>query len=296
MAVNNQKNKIKVYIYNVENKVFDLKQTIDMSSTILGIVCNDFNEDGNVDLLVSTGTDSNVAVSLIFKDGNNGLFNVASRKLLAGSFLSQPVVFQQFNEQTNNLRTYFILQQTADVRTYYFYNPSTSSYSSELFSTMVVDRTFNTGCNSFDQIKGKLLSTSRASSFVDLNNDCRPDLVLESDENGKQYLEFYLSTDSGFCLVAIQPLNGNFHMASVFDVDGDGTNDLVLLKTNLELHVFYNQYPISIKSLCAKSDTYKPPFIGFSDATSSSVGLGLTVRNTTSTLWPDFLKVTTRSS
>lgn len=240
-----------------------------MPSPVLGIICNDFNEDGDVDLLVSTGTESNVAVTIIFKV--KGVFEISSAKKLAGSFLSQPVVFQQFNEQKNSLRTYFILQQSADVRNYYFYNPVSSSYESSIFSTMVVDRSFNAGCNSYDQIKGKLLSTARASSFVDLNNDCRPDLVLESDENGKQYLEFYLSTDSGFCLVSIQPLNGAFHMASIFDVDGDGTNDLVLLKTNLELHVFYNQYSINIKTLCAASDSYKPPFIGFSDATSSSV-------------------------
>lgn len=239
----------------------------------MGVICNDFNEDGNVDLLVSTGTPDNVVVTLYFYDANKKTFNQAGNKQVSGTYKSQPVVFQQFNEDNDSLRTYFLLQgqDENNPRQVFYFDSGSNSFKGASFNNFMADTKLSTACMSLDQVKFHQISQKKASSFVDLNSDCRPDLVLESTEGNTSYLEFYLSSDNGFCLVSIQPLTADYHMASFFDVDGDGTNDLVLLQSNLVLHVFYNQFTVTQGSLCAKSDTYKSPFTDFNKPQSSKV-------------------------
>jgi hypothetical protein len=284
------RNKIKVFVYDVKNMVFVLNQTIDMpnGSQVLGVICNDFNEDGSVDLLVSYGSNNAVKVDMIPYDFATNTFSPSAKKSISGSFQSQPVIFQQFNDENNNLRTYVLLQVSQGTRTVYYYNVGTSAWVGAGFNTFVADPKVGNGCNEYSQVSTHMISNMKASSFVDLNSDCRPDLVLESNDGDKPYLEFYLASDNGFCLVSIQPLNADFHMASFFDVDGDGTNDLVLLQTNLVLHVFYNQYSVVQSNLCAPVTSFKVPFIGFTDTKSSKVGFDLDGRTITSLVCQDF--------
>jgi hypothetical protein len=290
------RNKIKVFIYDVKNMVFTLNQTIDMpnGSQVLSVICNDFNQDGSVDLLVSYGSENAVMVDMIPYDSVSYSFTPSAKKSISGTFQSQPVIFQQFSDENNNLRTYVLLQVNQGTRTVYYYNLGTTAWVAAGFNTFVADPKVGTGCNDYAQVSTHMISNKKASSFVDLNSDCRPDLVLESNDGDKPYLEFYLASDNGFCLVSIQPLNADFHMASFFDVDGDGTNDLVLLQTNLVLHVFYNQYSVVQSSLCAPVSSFKVPFVGFTDTKSSKVELWSDDRITTSSVYLDCLADTTR--
>ena len=64
----------------------------------------------------------------------------------------------------------------------------------------------------------KILSNDKGSSVIDFNGDCKPDLVLETVGGTTNYLEFYITTDTGFCLIEQKSVPGDTLMASFGDI------------------------------------------------------------------------------
>lgn len=133
-------------------------------------------------------------------------------------YSGQPTMFQKFNEDKNELQTFILMQTEKDKRLVYFLD-SNGNMQSQNFNDMFYKGS-STSCQNSDQIKLKYLSNTKASSTIDINGDCIPDLILESVDfsNNKNILEIYLSTSSGYCLVSLQALDDEYLMASFADL------------------------------------------------------------------------------
>lgn len=131
----------------------------------------------------------------------------------------EPVMFQQFNEKRQELETFIILQTQADKREVFWIGDSKNVERKD-FNEILVQST-NGACGNSDSVKFNTLSNTKASSTVDINGDCVPDLVLESDDpsiTNKKTLEFYYATTTGFCLVSVKYLDDDYLMATFADI------------------------------------------------------------------------------
>lgn len=128
-------------------------------------------------------------------------------------------MFQRFNDNVDKqeLQTFILLQADKDTRKVYYYNDAKNIESKSFTDFMY--KGSSSMCQDSDQIKMKTLSNTKASSTVDINGDCMPDLILETidESNSKAILEFYYATKDGLCLVAVQALNDDYLMASFAD-------------------------------------------------------------------------------
>jgi hypothetical protein len=128
-------------------------------------------------------------------------------------------MFQQFNEKRQELETFIILQTEADKREVFWIGDSKNIERKDFTEIMV--QSTNGACQSSDLVKLNTLSNTRASSTVDINGDCVPDLVLESEDPSnpdKKILEFYYATTTGFCLISVRSLDGDYLMATFADI------------------------------------------------------------------------------
>ena len=117
--------------------------------------------------------------------------------------------------------------------------------------------------------KKLLLDPERGSSFLDLNADCRPDMLLISinEKSTKRYFETYLYTDYGYCLIDVSEVPLTFSMPSFMDINKRGTNDLVLIDNTskgLFVHInknfFYTNITSNMDDLCLRNKSVAIPF------------------------------------
>ena len=143
----------------------------------------------------------------------------ANAKKVSDIYSGQPVMFQEFNDQRQELQSFLILQTERDKRTVFFLNPENKNVESKSFNDLMYKGS-QPACQNSEQIRMKYLNNAKASSTIDINGDCIPDLILETLDagtNDKPNLEIYLATPNGFCLVAIQALDDDYLMASFAD-------------------------------------------------------------------------------
>lgn len=132
-------------------------------------------------------------------------------------------MFQQFNDARQELQTFIILQTERDKRVVFYINPDNKNVENKSFTEFMYKGS-QSACQNSDQTRMKYLNNLKASSTIDINGDCIPDLILETldaGSNDKPYLEIYLSTPNGFCLVALQALDDDYLMASFADFSKD---------------------------------------------------------------------------
>lgn len=91
------------------------------------------------------------------------------------------------------------------------------SLESKDFSTFMYIGT-DSRCQILAGTDDKILSNDKGSSVIDFNGDCKPDLVLETVSGTTSYIEFYISTETGFCLVDQKSIEADTLMASFSDV------------------------------------------------------------------------------
>lgn len=131
----------------------------------------------------------------------------------------QPVMFQRFNEGTQSLQNFLLIQDSKDNRKVYFMNSDQSIQNKDFSDYMF--KGSNPKCNSLSQTSTQILSNTKGSTTIDINGDCVPDLVLETIDTSagnKHYLEFYISTQDGYCLIDNRNIKDDYLMASFSDL------------------------------------------------------------------------------
>lgn len=180
-------------------------------------------------------------------------------------------MFQKFNEDTQSLQSFLLIQSEKDKREVYFINKD-GDLTHKNFNEYMYKGS-NPKCMNSVQVNTQVMSNVKGSSAVDINNDCIPDLVLEtvdtSASDNKNYLEFYLATNEGYCLVDNRNIKDDYLMASFSDLsssflpDNDGTNDMILVSKSLMVDIFLNKFQAKSDPFCETNDDLSNPYSGF---------------------------------
>lgn len=201
--------------------------------------------------------------------------------LIAGDLpYHQPQGFQLFSDDIQLLKTYILAQKDATTKKVYSIVKEGNDYKpleEDFLEKYVINN--KEGCMEYNG--ARTLSSTHGGSFIDLNMDCRPDLVLETNESGKRVVEIYYYRDNGFCLVDANTFVEDNIMDSTSisftDLARKGSNDAVIIRQRnvnglikLYVHVFLNRHTLTVnqESLCQNkegSETNKPlpPFEKF---------------------------------
>ena len=184
----------------------------------------------------------------------------------------QPSTFQLFDDDLKKLKTYLLVQTAATKQVVSLQKTEAGpKVVTETFSSFISGET---GCQQPPAESVSKLSKTHGSLFLDVNMDCKPDLLLETINGEDRILDIYLFTDKGkFCLTEQITLTGAgnnqlYSSVSSLDVASKGSNDLVFMreaiiegKITLEAHVLLNKFslPDGQTVLCAET-SLKSPF------------------------------------
>lgn len=189
----------------------------------------------------------------------------------------QPIGFQIFSNKVQRLKTYILAQKDATTKVVYSLDKELKPVEQNFQKDFLIDN--KDGCRAYQS--QRTLSSTHGGSFIDLNMDCRPDLALETTENGKRVYEVYYFRDGGFCLVEENEFVEDNIMDSTsisyIDMGQRGSNDAVLVrqkevdgKKKLFVHVFLNKNAIKVNGddLCQSREASTqvapvPPFEAF---------------------------------
>lgn len=263
VSISENGKELRINTYSKDSAKFEVKETLNFDQKVLGVIPNDADNDGYLDLILTLENPANANQKIIkisLFDSKEKKFNQKT-DLEIKSFKSQPVLFQKFDKEIQMLQTYMLVQVSATERKVYFLPKGGKELKEKPFSDFVTE---SGNCQSLDQIPTNTISESKASSSVDINGDCIPDLIIESEEisgkTKKSFLEIFLATPQGFCFIKLTTLGEDYLMSSFADLNNDGGNDLVLVNKNLTVQVFLNDRKVGTGDLCPKVDLPADPY------------------------------------
>jgi len=171
------------------------------------------------------------------------------------------------------LRTYILFQADSTER-------KVVTWDKESLKTVSFKDLLNTGagCSDFKDAESSIMSSIHSHSFVDVNMDCRPDIMLETTGDGKRYIEAFITfgedTDKPFCYVGRSEVPDQTSHLTFADITGTGAMDALLLTNDLKMRIFINKQEISKTgtNLCSSNtDITGFPFLDFTTSKIANV-------------------------
>ena len=233
--------------------------------TIQDIYLMDIEGDGDLDLMVLVGGTSRRFIINFFFQENGRLQapSTDSKHFEISCHRHHPQFFEIFDDKLGKLQTYILVQESEDERVVYSFQRDHNGnlvQKKQSFSEFVSK---DSKCMPYAKAQRNIISDKFGGAFIDLNMDCRPDLLIESESQQGRTHEIYFFTDDGFCLVDLNVVPEDQSMVSFIDIDKNGANDAVFLSRNMELSIYINRYELGDKDtfgLCRESDDVTPPF------------------------------------
>ena len=196
----------------------------------------DIDQNGFLDAVVVGFGSSNIA-QLTFVINRNGVLDANPEDHVSMKILKHiPQPFQIFDEETQMLTSYLVVSVNEILD------------SNRQIVTLTKDNTikiqdFNSflspDCEKPPAIQ-KFLSFEFGGAFIDLDMDCRPDLLLETFSGDGRTQEIYTYTEKGFCFGSIMEVPVDYGFISFVDLSLRGATDAVFVTQNLEMHVYRN--------------------------------------------------------
>lgn len=291
---------IRVYMFDSETQKFASPLEITDStnlkdSTIISILLHDLDNDHNMDMIVTinpTATPTRVNIH-VWKGSKTGKFAKAEGLNLLNIRKQQPLLFTVYTNpqaepnanvisstdgvNTQNYTSYMLIDDITHKRSLYYAQKGDKAFKSISFDKILA--TDNVKCKGNGDTQGLSIDAQIGSTFIDLNADCRPDLLLVSEKAGERYHEYYIFTDSGFCLTEVAKISKDFTMPSFLDFLNRGTSDMIMIEKSSgvkpKVHVYKNQFKTDLNDdgVCAKSNDVSFPFPSFNEKKSNSDGL-----------------------
>lgn len=287
----NDRRIIKFYYYDEDEKKFRLRQSLEPGSLlspgamIADIFISDFDGDQRPDIYIRSIKDmdslrgnTTIDIMVLFQSKSNegkdskvidfDLHNPLKYENLPNQ---NPAIFETYRDDKKKVITKILLQTSKgaeNTREVYSVKQNHKDDSDPKREWVVESwkeiMSKKSECQSIDKVSGNTLSENFASSFVDINLDCRGDLILETTKDNRRYNEFYYFLDDGFCFVGAQEVPKAFSYGSFEDLNTDGGNDIVFVnQQTMEINVFFNRFVVDQRKLCALQENYKPPFESF---------------------------------
>lgn len=263
------------------------------------IIFQDFDTNGALDMLVFSGDGSTHELKIYFRESNDNDFKNNPVKYGDSSiFWSLPQPFMMWDEDKDQLTTLLLVQESQTdryvlkidskkiVSTKKQADPSVSQDTSSKTSktdtpstdngtqpSATYSRTFSkqkfqnylskdSSCMDYNTYaSNNYLNMKKGGVSIDLNMDCRTDLILET-LGPDRTLEIYFYKPDGFCLVAVNTLSdSDSAMIGFLDVLKRGTNDLVIITSDLNINLYMNKYILDNSNMCTSySKSYDSPF------------------------------------
>lgn len=117
-----------------------------------------------------------------------------------------------------------------------------------LFNTFI---STSTKCQSGTLIQNNKLSKIHGSVSIDLNMDCRPDLLLEvTDDQGNRAIETYFYEEGNkYCLVGVETFPDKAYALdsssfSFVDLLNVGSHSAIIVDNNKQVHMMINKYTL----------------------------------------------------
>lgn len=252
--VDKERQSLITYLYKKDKSEFIQDSTIPVFEGegyyIKDVMLLDLDQDGLLDAVV-VGTKGNHKHVIRFIFNTNQRFDISkSQHKSLNVFKHIPNPFQIFDDEDGLLKNYLLVQITEEAR-------KVVSFTNEKQIMIESFQSFqNPKCKSPPSYP---LSTQFGGAFIDLNMDCRPDLLVESYSIFGRSHELYIFTDEGFCFSKMLSVPENFSMVSFMDVSQRGSNDAVFLTNGMELHIFRNKHFLGNEG--RKLDTFDQNFL-----------------------------------
>ena len=163
--------------------------------------------------------------------------------------LQEPFSYQLF--EGNKAVTYFLFFKDGQ-RTLAYYNTDKAKFEEKSFAQVFGEKCDN--CQSVDTTSKRRLPPVFTSAFIDINRDCRSDIILESvDENGQRWLEFYYYMNGGFGFIKELPISETYSIGVVEDINENNNPDILFFDSSTkQLLIFLN----NINTKGQKEDFY----------------------------------------
>ncbi len=84
-------------------------------------------------------------------------------------------------------------------------------------------------------------------AFIDLNMDCRADLLVESITQYGRTHEIYMYSDKGFCYTGSKAVPQEYSLVSFLDLSQRGSNDAVFITKDMVMHIFRNKFSLGVE-------------------------------------------------
>lgn len=159
----------------------------------------------------------------------------------------EPFNIQIFED--NTLIDYWLMMMTDGLRVLHYYDKSASVFKTKNFKDILDENC--SGCTPLSEIDNKFIPAVYTSAFIDINRDCRADIVLETRDNSdKRYLEFYYYiNNSKYGLIKVVNIPKDYSLGTVEDINENNNPDLLFVdNTTHQLKVFLNSYVAANKN------------------------------------------------
>jgi len=235
VAIGPQPNQVSVLLWNKKSFTFEPQTPVSFPVPVSSVVCADFNGDGRLDVLVSMIVGEAYRTEIRF-----GALNQLTASADAAFDSVEPVSIFDYN---GDLRPDLMATSSTGLRTVWV---NKGMEGNAIRFEMVQVSSWPAG--TFD----KPVSVG----FVDVNGDCRPDLVFTDPVSNS--IKLFLGTGSPSSPFEARNWSKDVAQLSVpqdagrpsfLDVDGDGNVDVIFPVSNNKVHVAFNVQ----KRLCSVS-------------------------------------------
>lgn len=253
------------YLYDEDANTFKLNMTtppLPEDETILSIKLTQINiQHVHPDVLVITQLKDQNLITTSFRyysiniaSGEGFKYTLKEINFKSSVKNISPEPQEPFNIQifeNNRLVDYWLLMQDKE-RLLYFYDRENDTFTAKKFNDIIDQECEN--CVDLSNINDKIIPAAYTSAYMDINRDCRADIILESvDENNNRFLEFYYYMNSKFGLIKVVPIPKSYSLGTVEDINENSNPDLLFIdKETGKLVIHLNNY--SLKN--QKSDFY----------------------------------------
>lgn len=146
-------------------------------------------------------------------------------------------------------------------RTIFLWDSNKNVFENKPFASLL---TTCDGCKDFPEIDSRVIPEFYTSAYIDINKDCKSDLVIETTDGKQRYLEFFYYNQSKLGYIGSSKIPQSYSLGQFQDINANNLVDIIFFdKADKKLKFFLNDFeremPDISKSYCLdKFSAYFP--------------------------------------
>lgn len=148
--------------------------------------------------------------------------------------------------EQNSLMDYWVLMHQGK-RTLFLWNSDKNVFESRPFASLL---TTCDGCKDFPEIDSRVIPEFYTSAFIDINKDCKSDLVIETTDGTQRYLEFFYYNQSRLGYIGSSKISKSYSLGQFQDINANNLVDIIFYdKADKKLKFFLNDFEKEIPQI-----------------------------------------------